>query len=61
MFRLFAIIYALTGPTLAGILMVAVLSMNMFNSTAIIYSVAAGFIIGLPVAFIVARKLTQSA
>ena len=61
MSRLFGIIYALVGPTLAGILITAALVMNMFNTKAMIYAAAIGFVVALPVAWIVAKQITDNA
>lgn len=61
MYRLFGIIYALAGPTLAGILIIAALTMNMFDAKSVIYAAVAGFVAALPVAWIVARQIDQNA
>lgn len=61
MTRLFGIIYALAGPTLAGILITVVLTMNQFHSRAMIYAAAIGFLVALPVAWIVAKQINENA
>lgn len=61
MYRLFGIIYALAGPTLAGILITAALTMNMANTKTMIYAAIAGFVVALPIAWIVARQIDQNA
>jgi hypothetical protein len=61
MFRLFGIIYALAGPTLAGIIITAALTMNKFDTTSMIYSAAAGFLVAIPVAWIVAKQINENA
>lgn len=61
MFRLFAIIYALCGPTLAGILMIAALTTGRDDLRSIVVAVAVGFALGVPVAWQVARRLFDSA
>ncbi|NCU20249.1 CTP synthetase [Candidatus Falkowbacteria bacterium] len=61
MFRLFALIYTLAAPTLAGIFITALLTMNRFDGTSIIYAAAAGFLVGLPVAYLVAKQLRENA
>ncbi len=61
MSRLFGIIYALAGPTLAGILITAALVMNMFTTKAMIYAAVIGFVVALPVSWIVAKQITDNA
>ncbi|WP_223637364.1 CTP synthetase [Rhodobacter sp. TJ_12] len=61
MTRLFGIIYALAGPTLAGILITAALTMNMINTKAMIYAAAIGFIVALPIAWVVAKQIKENA
>ncbi|MEX1660969.1 hypothetical protein AB4874_04795 [Thioclava sp. 15-R06ZXC-3] len=58
--RLFAIIYSLAGPTLAGILIIAALTMNMFTSRAIIASAVIGFIVALPIAWFVSKQIDEN-
>ena len=57
MMRLFLPLYAIIGTTLAGIAMIVVLTMGLDTGQPIIYSVVGGFLVGLPVAWIVAKKL----
>ncbi len=59
--RLFGIIYALVGPTLAGILITAALTMNMFTTNAMIVSAAIGFLVALPVAWYIAKMIRENA
>ncbi len=56
MMKLFFLIYLLAGPTLAGILMTVALAARMSNNTMYIL-IAAGFLIGLPVAWFVAKAI----
>ncbi|MCC0065222.1 MAG: hypothetical protein H6895_14235 [Defluviimonas sp.] len=58
MTRLFFIIYTLAGTTLAGSAIIAVLSMNMFDLRSILIAAAAGALVALPVAWIVARRIS---
>ncbi|TNE84786.1 hypothetical protein [Thioclava sp. L04-15] len=58
--RLFAIMYSLAGPTLAGILIIAALTMNMFTANAMIASAVIGFIIALPVAWFIAKMIREN-
>lgn len=61
MFRLFGIIYALAGPTLAGIIITAALTMNKFDTMSMIYSAAIGFVVAIPIAWIVAKQINENA
>lgn len=60
MSRLFGVIYALSGPTLAGILITVALTMNRFDTMTMIYAAVAGFIVAVPVAWIVAKQLNDN-
>ena len=57
MSRLFLLLYALIGPTLAGIGVVIVLTMGMVTLNAILGSAALGFALGVPAAWAVMRQL----
>lgn len=57
MTRLFLLLYSLIGPSLAGAGIVAVLTAGMVGLTPILGAAAAGFALGLPVAWAVARRL----
>ncbi|MAQ38270.1 hypothetical protein BMI91_09980 [Thioclava sediminum] len=59
--RLFGIIYALVGPTLAGILITAALTMNMFTTNAMIVSAVIGFLVAVPVAWYIAKMIRENA
>lgn len=60
MTRLFGIIYALVGPTVAGVLIVVALTMNMYDMKTMIYAAVIGFVVALPVAWIVAGKINDA-
>jgi hypothetical protein len=60
MTRLFGIIYALVGPTVAGVLIVVALTMNMYDMKTMIYAAVIGFVAALPVAWIVAGKINDA-
>lgn len=60
MFRLFLIIYTLAGATLAGSAIVAALTMNLFDFKSIIVAAVAGFLVAIPVAWIVAKNLSSA-
>ena len=57
MMRLFLPLYAIIGTSLAGIAMIVALTMGLDTGQPIIISVVGGFLVGLPVAWIVAKKL----
>lgn len=54
---LFIAIYAMAGASLAGILIVAGLTMGYTTMTPILYAAITGFVVALPVAWAVAKKL----
>lgn len=57
MLRLTSLLYAVIGTTLAGIFVVAVLTMNRYDVQSIVVAAAVGAILALPVSWIVARKV----
>lgn len=57
MLRLTSILYAIIGTTLAGIGVVVVVTMNLYDVQSIIVGAALGALAGLPASWIVARKL----
>lgn len=57
MFTLFLAAYLLTAPTLMGIIVIALLTADMFSAQYIIYAAAAGAVIALPAAWLIGRKL----
>ncbi|UWQ13786.1 CTP synthetase [Aliiroseovarius sp. M344] len=57
MFRLAAVIYILLGATLAGIFIVAALTVGMDTAQPIIYAAIAGFAVALPVSWVVAKQI----
>ncbi len=59
MFKLVALIYIMGGATLAGMLVIAALSLGHDTAQPIIYAAVAGFVIALPVTWIVARKISD--
>ncbi|MBE2275257.1 MAG: hypothetical protein IAE87_03055 [Rhodobacteraceae bacterium] len=61
MTRLFLIIYTLAGPTLAGSAVIAALVMGFFAAKPIVIAAALGALVGLPVAWFIARQLSQTA
>ncbi|MEZ5755614.1 MAG: CTP synthetase [Paracoccaceae bacterium] len=61
MSRLFFLLYALIGPTLAGVGVVIVLTMGMDTLRPILTAAAVGFALGVPAAWIVMRQLVGEA
>ncbi|MFC5739450.1 hypothetical protein DFO80_107164 [Rhodobacter sp. 140A] len=61
MIRLMGIIYALAGPTLAGVLIIAALTMNMFDMKSMLAAAAIGFVVAIPAAWLVARQIVANA
>jgi hypothetical protein len=59
MLKLFGAIYVLTAPTMMGILIIALLTVGRSNSTQIIMAAAAGAVLALPAAALIAKRLTE--
>ena len=59
MTRLFMTIFTLVSPTLAGSFVVAVLTMGLDTLQPILLAAAAGFVLALPVAWVVARRISN--
>ena len=57
MFKLAALVYSMTGPVLAGILIIAVLAMGMDTLQPILVAAGIGFVVGVPLAWIIAGWL----
>lgn len=57
MTRLFFLMCSLICPSLAGVGVIAVLTAGMVTLPAILIAAAAGALLGLPVAWVVARQL----
>ena len=60
MFRLTALIYCFTGPTLAGSLIVAALVAGQDTLAPILVAAAIGFVAGVPAAWMIAKYIRQS-
>ena len=58
MLKLFLLIYILAGPTLAGIPMIVALAAGMSNKV-MLTLVAIGFIVAIPVAWLVAKAIIE--
>lgn len=58
---LFFLVYIFVGATLAGSFMVAALTMNMSTMTPVLYSSLAGFVVAIPVAWVIAKKIRENA
>jgi predicted PurR-regulated permease PerM len=59
MFRLMMILHAVVATTLMGIGVTAVLAAGMDGMQPIVIAAAAGFVLGFPVSWLIARKITQ--
>lgn len=57
MSRLFLLLFSLIGPSLAGVGVIAVLTMGLVTLKPILIAAGAGFALGLPVAWAVMRQL----
>lgn len=57
MFRLAMLLYSLIGATLAGVAIVVVLVAGYGTLMPILYAAVAGFVLGLPVSWGVAKTL----
>jgi hypothetical protein len=57
MFMLILAAYLLTAPTLMGIIVIALLTADMFSAQYIIYAAVSGAVIAIPIAWLLARKL----
>ncbi|MDJ0858022.1 MAG: CTP synthetase [Dinoroseobacter sp.] len=59
MIRLALILYAMIGTTLAGTLMVAALTAGYTTTQPVVWAAVLGFVLGIPVAYFVAREITN--
>ena len=59
MLRLTAVMYLPVGATLAGIFIVAALTMGLDTGAPILYSAIAGFVVGLPISWVVAKQINN--
>ncbi|MCB1424518.1 MAG: hypothetical protein R3D65_13745 [Zhengella sp.] len=57
MLKILGAIYILAAPTIMGVLIVALLTMNMFESQKIIMAAIAGAVIAMPVSWFVSRQI----
>ncbi|WP_108484545.1 CTP synthetase [Oceaniglobus ichthyenteri] len=60
MFRLAANLYAIVGTSLAGIAVIAVLSMGMDGWVPIVAGAAGGFIVAIPASWYIAKKIKDN-
>lgn len=59
MFNLRLATYVFTAPTVAGILVIAALTANMFDGKTITYAAVGGALLALPLAWIIAAKIAN--
>lgn len=57
MFALILAAYLLTAPTLMGMIVIALLTADMFSAQYIIIAAVVGAVVALPVAWLISRKL----
>jgi hypothetical protein len=57
MLKLFGAIYVLTAPTMMGILIVALLTMNRFDSMQILIAAVVGAVLAIPAAAVIAKQI----
>ena len=57
---LFLLMYIVLGATFAGSFIVAALTMGMVTTQPIVYAAIAGFVVGLPVAWVIAKKIKEN-
>jgi len=58
---LFLLVYIFLSATLAGSAMVAALTMGLDTLTPVVYSSIAGFVIAIPIAWVIAKKIRENA
>lgn len=59
MLRLTLLMYTILSGSLAGTAIIAVLSAGYDTKMPIIYAAAAGFILALPISWVIAKKLSN--
>ncbi len=57
---LFLLMYIVLGATIAGSFIIAALTMGMDTLQPIIYAGLAGFVVALPVAWVIAKKIKEN-
>ncbi len=57
MLKLFGAIYVLAAPTIMGILIVALLTMNRFDSIQILIAAVVGAVLAVPVAALITKQI----
>lgn len=58
MFRLAAILFSMISTTVAGIAVIVVLSMGYDTMMPILISAGAGFLVSIPITWIIAKQIT---
>ncbi len=58
---LFLLVYIFLSETLAASFMVAALTMGMDTWQPILYSSLAGFVVAVPIAWVIAKKIRENA
>lgn len=57
---LFLLVYIFMSATLAGSALIAALSLNLDTMQPVLYAAIAGFIIAVPVAWVIAKKIREN-
>lgn len=58
---LFLLVYIFVSATLAGSAMVAALTMGLDTLQPVVWSAVAGFIVAIPIAWVIAKKIRENA
>jgi len=58
---LFLLVYIFVGATIAGSAMVAALTIGMDTLQPVLYSSLAGFVVAIPIAWVIAKKIRENA
>lgn len=57
MLRLTMVMYSIVGTTLAGIGVIAAVTMNLYDVQSIVVAAAVGAVVAVPVSWVIAKKL----
>ncbi len=57
MLRLFSLLYAVIGTTMAGIVMIVALATGYDTLQYVVSAVVVGFLVGVPVTWLITKKL----
>ncbi|MCB1331226.1 MAG: CTP synthetase [Maritimibacter sp.] len=57
---LFLLVYIFMSATLAGSALIAALSLNLDTMQPVLYAAIAGFVVAVPVAWVIAKKIREN-